>query len=133
MDINKLKRLKKEELQSICEKYSLDSKGTKDVLIQRISSQEIPMTDITQSLPKVTRKPTKKKRASSNFLLTKLHSLRPIINVYKNQYNNFVHQDTNFIFDENTHKVVGKQGNNGEILQLDEHDYIVCDELKFDY
>ena len=132
MNIIELQNLKKTELQAMCKIKGVKVSGTKEVLIQRLLGENNQSSIIVESKTKKI-KTTKSKKKKTNYILTKMSSLRPIINVYKNEFNNFEHQPTKFIFDEFTHKVIGKQNDNGTIDKLTEQDLETCELYKFDY
>ena len=69
-------------------------------------------------------------------LLCKMHGKKlnqPFL-IYKNDYGNFEHKKTQFVFSEER-EVIGKQGyignESGKILELSEEDYKLCRKYKF--
>lgn len=51
----------------------------------------------------------------------------------KNQFNNFEHKDTTFVFNSKNKKVIGKQNQDGSINPLTQEDIELCDKYKFQY
>lgn len=51
----------------------------------------------------------------------------------KNKFNNYEHLETKFIFDKTTKKVIGKQLDDGTIIELTIEDIEVCKKYRFKY
>jgi hypothetical protein len=64
-------------------------------------------------------------------VLLRLERQRPLYKVVKDEHNNYVHTETNFIFNANK-KVVGKYKDDKQ-HPLDKQDIETCKQYKFDY
>ena len=107
----KYSKMKKTELVSICESKKLNSKGTKQELINRIIKKEVKGEDIVEKLDM---------------------SLNSIV-IKKNKFGNYLHSPTKFVFNKDTKCVIGKEIENGEVLSLDANDIDICNKYKFKY
>ena len=106
----KLKLLKKKELEELCKQKGLSEKGKKEELINRLISN-VNKTDTV-----------------INTILTGLSS----ITIVKNKYGNYEHSSTKFIFNKSNKLVIGKQ--EGEkVISLTERDIEICNQYKFKY
>jgi len=65
-------------------------------------------------------------------VIAKLNSCRPCLSLEKNEYGNFEHIPTHFVFDRTSKKVIGKQQRD-KILVLTKDDISLCKEYFFDY
>ncbi len=107
----RLKKLKKSELENICKEKGLDTKGKKDVIIQRI----------IQNLSK------------KDNIIEKITSGIAIITIQKNSFGNYVHQPTSLVFNRQTKTVIGKQQDDGNISELTPEDIELCNQYKFKF
>jgi len=105
----KLEKLSKQELVEICENLNINSKGTKKVLIASI----------------------KKSKTNKNKLIKNKSGNE--INISKNKFGNYEHNNTKFIFNKNDKIVIGKQLESGEIAELTISDINLCNKYKFEY
>jgi hypothetical protein len=55
------------------------------------------------------------------------------IHIRKNKYGNLEHLETNFVFDENSKKVIGVQLDDGTIKSLSKNDLNICNKYNFNY
>ena len=58
---------------------------------------------------------------------------RPVILIRRNQHGLYVHDSTHFVFDKISRKVIGREGNHGEVLDLKRNDIQLCQQYKFHY
>uniref|UniRef100_A0A6C0IFX3 SAP domain-containing protein n=1 Tax=viral metagenome TaxID=1070528 RepID=A0A6C0IFX3_9ZZZZ len=58
---------------------------------------------------------------------------RPILLIRRNQHGRYVHDPTRLVFDKLSRKVVGREGKNGEVNDLQRNDIQVCQQYKFQY
>lgn len=119
--------LSKNELVEMCKTKSLKHGGSKSDLIQRILSSEnqqkiIPL--ITVAAAATAKAPPPQ---------PKLVSKAPSIALHRNTFGNFEHEETHFVFNEKTQKVVGKQNPDGTLLPLTVDDINICHKFKFEY
>lgn len=76
-------------------------------------------------------KPRKSKKKLANVIQKIIEDVEPT-HIRRNIYNNFEHMDTKLVFDETTKKVIGRQGDSGDILPLSKTDIETCKEYNFD-
>ena len=110
-DMEKYKNMKKNELVKICDELKISKSGKKEELINRII----------------------KKQNRKDNIIDKLNlSLNSIV-IKKNEYNNYVHIPTSFVFNRDTKCVIGKEVEEGQIVQLNKNDINICNKYKFKY
>lgn len=122
---------KKFELQEMCRKKGCKVMGTKLVLVERILCKEPQMPTTVKKIHKKTNKTGKKKKVAD--ILQKIAHDSELLNIRRNVFNNYEHNETKFVFDETTNCVVGKQNINGTIDALLEKDIETCKELNFQF
>ena len=98
-----------------------EAKLTSTQSIQSIQSIQSKLTKISSIPPTI---PT---------ILQSICSKKTAIKINRNQFGNFEHQETGFIFNNKTQKVIGKQNKNGDIDNLDVDDIDLCNKYKFSY
>ena len=98
-----LNKLSKKELVELCKSKGLKYSGTKAVLINIIQNGE-----------KTKNVNSKKEKNVLNNLVSKI----PQIAIRRNNFGNFVHPETNLVFDNSTKKVIGKQRDDGTIENI---------------
>jgi len=104
-------KMKRNELIEVCKKRELSTSGTKKDLIKRILKKENKKENIVDKLDL---------------------SLNSVI-IKKNSFGNYVHSPTKFVFNKDNKSVVGKEEDEGQILQLDKNDIDICNRYKFKY
>jgi len=97
-----VRKFSKEELMKFCKEKNISTEGTKNDLAKRLL--------------------TAKTNSSSNKIIYKLS---------KNAFGNYVHNETNLVFDPFSKKVIGYQQQNGNIRTLNRNDIEVCNKYKF--
>ena len=103
--------MKKPELVKVCKELGISDKGNKKDLIARIE----------------------KKKTRKETIVEKLNvSLNSII-IKKNKFGNYIHTPTKFVFNKDTKSVIGKEDDDGNILQLTQNDINICNKYKFKY
>lgn len=112
---NELTKLSKTELVELCKTKNLKHTGTKPELIQRLVNFEKEKTHQPQITPKL------------------VHKAVPPIALHRNKFGNFEHTDTNFVFNEKTEKVYGRQNADGTVSPLAVDDINLCNKFKFSY
>lgn len=121
-DMKKILKLSKQELVAECKKRKLKISGTKADLIQRLTGTEIPS-------PK-----KKNKKIKKSHILTKIETTQSqTIKIRKNKFGNYEHDDTKFVFDKDTQKVIGLQNDDGSIQPLTPSNIDLCNKYKFSY
>ena len=110
-DIEKYKKMKKSELVKICDELKISKTGKKDDLINRIIKKQNRKDNIIDKL-----------NLSLNSIVIKM-----------NEYNNYVHIPTSFVFNRDTKCVIGKEVEEGQIVQLNKNDINICNKYKFKY
>ena len=112
-----LEKLSKNELIEICKNKKLKISGSKNDLISRIISLE------TQN----------KQPETQQTIIQKLAEKIPKLEIKKNEFGNYEHKETSFVFDSKTQKVYGKQNEDGTISELSSEDINLCNKHKFSY
>jgi hypothetical protein len=112
-----LEKLSKNELIEICKNKKLKISGSKNDLISRIISLE------TQN----------KQPETQQTIIKKLAEKIPKLEIKKNEFGNYEHKETSFVFDSKTQKVYGKQNEDGTISELSSEDINLCNKHKFSY
>lgn len=118
-----LKKLTVNKLKDICVQNGIKHKKNikKDELIQLILNPPAPVVET---------KPTKTVTTS---IIKNIISKKSNMVLSKNQFNNFQHTETGFVFNPKTKKVFGKQNGDGSITHLSEEDIELCYKYKFQY
>tara|TARA_Y100001972_G_C7607993_1_gene304745 strand:+ start:63 stop:665 length:603 start_codon:yes stop_codon:yes gene_type:complete len=106
---NELNKKSKKELQEMCIKLDINDKGNKKELIERIQ------------------------KGKKETVVDKIKTVITSIIIKKNKFDNYEHEQTGFVFNKTTKCVIGKQSNNGDILQLDDDDIEICKQYKFKF
>ena len=117
---SELDKLNKSELIEMCKCKQLKVSGTKTDLINRIVQ-----SDNTQK--------TLILKPQEAPVIKKLIEKSPKLQITKNSFGNFCHNETSFVFDCNTQKVYGKQNKNGTIDVLTSADIDICNKYKFSF
>lgn len=112
---SELTKLSKTELVELCKTKNLKHTGTKQELVQRLVNFEKEKTQQPQITPKL------------------VHKAVPPIALHRNKFGNFEHPDTNFVFNEKTEKVYGRQNADGIVSPLTVDDINLCNKFKFTY
>lgn len=126
-----LESLKKPDLQELCKSKGIKTKGTKQVLIDLLLDtegdyQQVSPSADTNGIPKKEITPVKK-------VIKKISTCKSSISIRQNQFGNYEHMDTCFVFDSDTQFVIGKQNTNGSIDPLTKDDIDTCNQYKFNY
>lgn len=133
---------KKEELVAYCTFLKIKKTGKKQELIQRIMSklsgkdeeqEEVP----TIAPPPVEKKSRKKVKTTPHRQPTVLENIRksvpPIEILYNAEIKQFVHQETNLVFNNNKYVCGRYVEMENEIIPLTEMDIELCKKFKFPY
>jgi hypothetical protein len=56
-----------------------------------------------------------------------------ILKIAKNEFGNFVHRDSNMVFDAHSKRVIGVQLENGNVRSLQRKDIDICQKYKFQF
>jgi hypothetical protein len=124
---NTLLKMTKTELVELCKSKGLKISGSKQELADRIlnaetNKKESLFTDINKSSQK-----------SSPTVIKKLVEKIPSIQIRRNKFDNFVHEETGLVFNNKTQKVYGKQNSDGTVSDLTSEDIDLCNKYKFSY
>tara|TARA_B100000131_G_scaffold304738_1_gene330053 strand:- start:1395 stop:2000 length:606 start_codon:yes stop_codon:yes gene_type:complete len=106
-----LNKKKKPELVGMCTELELDVGGNKKELIKRIVDDKFNKDNIIRNINR---------------------SVDSII-ISKNKYGNYEHTTTGFVFNYSTKTVIGKQMDDGSVIQLTRSDIELCNKHKFKY
>lgn len=126
------------ELQLFCKQQGLKCSGTKVELIERLggssssSSSSPPAPKKKASSKKILEKNDKKAESIIKKLNDKTEEEVTQHHIVENEYGNFVHPETGFVFNEKTRKVIGKQVGN-EIKPLTAADIVTCNNPLYDF
>jgi hypothetical protein len=126
---NELMKMTKGELITLCKSKGLKVSGSKNDLIARIDSTEVPAAAKKSVQTKLNLGTTIEQAAVTKKLIEKI----PEILIKKNQFGNFEHFETSFLIDKNTKKVYGKQNPDGSVEPLCHDDINICNKFKFEY
>lgn len=121
------------ELKALCKTKGVKCTGKKEELISRLLGEEVKTESKVTKETKGKKKTESKTQASSLSVIQKLTPIIPTIAIRKNQYGNLVHPETQFVFDRIHEVVIGKQGDNGKILDLTDEDIQTCKRMKMQY
>lgn len=117
-----LKGLKKAQLQEICTAKGLNTKGTKQMLTDRILG-----------VPSSAKQKTKTKGNVVSQVLQTIQNKKEQVCIRRNLYNRYEHVETKLVFDDVSKKVIGKQEDNGTVSPLTEKDIETCQLYEFEY
>jgi hypothetical protein len=92
----------KNELIEICKSKGLPYSGTKDLLIERISTIE---SNKNETINLIEEDCTKNNFKQSKLIIKKLAEKIPNINLTRNAFGNYEHLQTKLLFDNKTQKV----------------------------
>lgn len=104
-----LSKKSKKELQEMCEKLDINSKGNKKELIIRLI------------------------KGKTETIIDRIKTSITSIIIQKNKFDNYEHEPTGFVFNKNTKCVIGKQDSSGNVIELDDDDFEVCKQYKFKF
>jgi hypothetical protein len=134
----KILKCDKNELIALCKSKGLKCSGTKSLLINRLLGKEDNAE--SSSVETKTKQTKQTKQAKINELkvaetpvVIKLTAKIPNVIIKRNKFNNYEHTETNFLFDNETKFVIGKQNDNGTIDTLNENDIDKCNAFKFKF
>ncbi len=124
--INRFSKLKKPELEKLCDERLLHKTGTRAHMVARLMG----LSDIPEP-------PVKKQRKTKNEkncpVIDTIRENKKFIDVRKNQFGNYEHFETGLVFDETTETVIGKQCPDSTITELNEDDILICQQHMFNY
>jgi hypothetical protein len=126
LDHSELKKLNKAELVELCKARGVKCTGTKPVLVGYLTCSD----------PEITSKKTpagKAKPIPSTPAVLKLMPKASDVPIRRNQFGNFEHPETSFIFNNKTSKVIGKQNDDGTVDDLTTEDINICNKYKFSF
>jgi hypothetical protein len=133
----RLYKCSKAELTALCKTHSKKCTGTKEVLISRLlgkDDEEAPKEKKGNKPVKTdVKKETKTSKKEPVSILKKLSETAQTFAIRKNKFGNFIHPETELVFNDKTKKVVGKQKDDGTISELTEDDIETCKKYKFQY
>ena len=121
--VESLKKLTVPKLKNLCDQNGIKYK-------KQIKKDEIIQLILNPPKPVVENKP---KKSPTSSIIKNIISKKSDMVLSKNQFNNFEHTDTGFVFDPKTKKVFGKQNVDGTIKHLTEDDIELCYKYKFQY
>lgn len=104
-----LSKKSKKELQEMCKNIEINEKGSKKELIERLI------------------------KGKKETIIDKIKTTITSIIIKRNRFDNYEHEPTGFVFNKNNKCVIGKQSEDGNILQLDDDDFEICKQYKFKF
>lgn len=131
-----LSALLKPDLVSICKSKNLKCTGTKPELIRYILGNVSSIKKTQTKKSKVESESKEQKKLDTTIVKPVFKSIisqTPVIQIHRNQFGNFEHAETTFVFNNKTQKVIGKQNKNGDIDVLSKDDIDICNKYKFSY
>ena len=117
------------ELKAMCKSKGYKCSGTKEVLVFRLLGKE--ENPSPKNKPKST--PSKPVKPVLNKIQTKVQESSKELIIKRNEWNNFVHVQSQLVFDNDTKCVIGKQKSDGSIEQLNADHIDMCNAFKFKY
>jgi len=122
------------ELKAMCKALKLPCGGKKQDLMDRILSNHTKegVSDTSsgnKDAVKEVKKPKGKKRSPNRMPSIPTSSIQ----ITKNVHGNYEHADTKLVFNKDTKTVIGKQHEDGSVLNLTDTDIQQCDQFKFAY
>ena len=100
----------KMELVNLCKSKNIKHTGTKHVIIKRLIDHE---------------------NGSQKSL--KQNIKKAVVEIKRNKWNNYVHTDSDLVFNNTSQKVIGKQNSDGSISELTIDDINICKQLGFKF
>lgn len=125
LTVSNLKSMTVVNLKEICRSKKLKVSGTKSVLIERIRSGGD--ATVVSANAKPAKKPLKKS------IIKKIKAESNKIIIKRNVFNNYVHVDSQMVFDGKKKLVIGKQRDDGTVSELSREDIDICNKYGLDY
>ena len=124
-----LNKLKKPELLEKCKEAGYSTIGAKGELIKNIifKVEKVEKPAKAEKVKKASPKPFDKS------VLSKMTSSLMNVVIRRNKHGNYEHPDTHFVFNSKTREVIGKQEENGDVVELTKEDIVECNRLNFKY
>lgn len=132
-DHSELKKLTKAELVALCKARGEKCTGTKAVLIGYLTGEDPEPTPSKKKSPAKKTAAAKTKAVAATPVAKKLVPKTSTVPIRRNQFGNFEHPETSFVFNNKTQKVIGKQNDNGNIDDLTPEDVDLCNKYKFSF
>lgn len=110
-------------LAGLCKKYGLKTTGKKEELRERLLKSDL----------KKNFNPVKNSNKKTEDVPVLKQTIISTIQISKNKYGNYVHNDTGLVFSKTDKTVLGKQMEDGKIVDLQKEDIEVCNQYKFKY
>ena len=133
-----LEKLSKKELIVLCKEKKIKCTGTKEMLIDFLTKtdpgftrvQKKPLSVTKNTQPKISFSPDNKKKKVK--VIKAIKHEHQTLKLSKNEHGNYMHVESNLIFDKITQKVIGKQ-NGDKIDKINVDDIEKCKFYNFDY
>ena len=119
-------------LKALCRKHSLKVTGKKEILIQRLVDFMNNDSVSKSGSGSKSKKKSSKKNVESK-IQTAIKEKIPVIQIRRNQFGNYEHKETGFVFSKIDKNVIGKQNDSGVLDELTEDDIELCNKYKFKY
>jgi hypothetical protein len=125
-----LEKLSKKELILLCKENKIKCTGTKEILIDFLKKFNSGIIEVKNKT-----KHCQQKLSFSIDNKLKVNTKqedKKSLKISKNEYGNYMHEDTSLIFDRTTQRVIGKQFGD-KISKINLEDIETCKNYKFDY
>jgi hypothetical protein len=127
----KYNKMKKPELVELCKTNGFRSTGTKPELISFMFNEVVEVEKVKVEKPVKTKKVVEPPVAKAT-ILEKLNTVAPTVNIRRNQYDNYEHAESGFVFNNKTKKVIGKQEGD-QVVPITKDDIDTCNKYRFSY
>lgn len=127
VDLGDMLNANKADLAQMCKDRGIPCSGTKEVLRSRLLNQE-------KNAPIVSKPVVTKPIKQPPMVLLKIQNNQPLIVPKKSEFGNTVHEESRLVFNTGTGKIVGRENDQGVVLDLLAADIDECNRygLKYD-
>lgn len=123
----KLLKLTVPELKAYSKKFGLKVTGKRDEILNRLIFFKNNRDDMKKEVKK------KPKKSPENKLLSKIQTDMSNLTIRRNKFGNYMHEETNLVFDKESKLVIGMQTEDGKINKLTIADIENCNKYNFEY
>lgn len=134
--VESVSKMTKPELAGVCKSRGLKVSGARQELIDRILDdlkKGVSSSDSGVKKQATLSKAGVLKKEANTSVLKKITSTAPTLQIKRNKFGNYEHAETGLVFNKEDKTVRGKQGDDGEVYELDDEDIENCKRFKFTY